>query len=118
VTLSAAPTQVPQPLSATGKVTFDPVTRSVLVKPAQPGLASVIWRLGHLAMMNDAYGPPAIYARLGNREVGRGEAVRDGWLRFQLANDDYQHLAHQVGVHSILTVDRQTGAILAVRFIG
>ena len=121
MTFSAAPAQVPQPLSATGKVTFDPVTRSVLVKPAQPGLASVIWRLGHLAIMEDAgsfNGPRAVYARLGNRDVGRGEAVWDGWLRFQLAIDDYQRLARQEGVHAILTVDKQTGAILAVRFIG
>jgi hypothetical protein len=92
----------------------------VLVKPAQPGLAWLIWRQGHQAMMENAsvYGPRTVYARMGNRDVGRGEAVRDGWLRFQLAIDDYQRLARQEGVHAILTVDKQVGVILAVRFIG
>jgi hypothetical protein len=122
MTLSAAPPQLPQPLSTTGQVTFDPVTRSVLVRPAEPGLAWLIWRQGHQAMLDDAgsfNGPRPVYARLGNRDVGRGEAVRDGWLRFQLDNDaDYQHLARQEGVHAILTVDKRVGTILAVRFIG
>jgi hypothetical protein len=56
-------------------------------------------------------------ARVGRRDVGRGEAVRDGWLRFQLDDADYRQLAHE-GVSAICTVDRQTGDILGVRFIG
>jgi hypothetical protein len=43
--------------------------------------------------------------------------VRDGWLRFQLDDADYRALARE-GVSAICTVDKQTGNILAVRFIG
>jgi hypothetical protein len=115
--------RLPQPLSVTGRVTFDPVTRSLLAKPAEPGLGSLIWRQGHEAMMGDVHGalaahPPAVYGRIGHRDVGRGEPVRDGWLRFQLNESDYRQLTRQDGVHAILTVDKQVGHILSVRFIG
>jgi hypothetical protein len=112
-------TRLPQPLSVTGQVTHDPVTRSLLARPAEAGLGSLIWRQGHQAMMEDAYATPAVYARVaGKGEVGRrGEAVRDGWLRFQLDDADYRALARE-GVSAILTVDKQVGTILAVRFIG
>lgn len=115
-----APYRLPQPLSATGEVTFDPVTRSLLARPAETGLAWLIWQQGHQAMIRDdgsISGPRAVYARLGHRDVGRGEAVRDQWLRFQLNDADYRMLARE-GVHAICTVDRQTGNILGVRFIG
>jgi hypothetical protein len=113
--------RLPQPLSVTGRVTHDPVTRSLLAKPAEAGLGSLIWRQGHEALMRDDGsfgGPPAVYARVAGRgEVGRGEAVRDQWLRFQLDDADYRALARE-GVSAICTVDRQTGNILAVRFLG
>jgi hypothetical protein len=113
--------RLPQPLSATGEVTHDPVTRSVFVRPAERGLAWLVWQQGHQAMIRDdgsISGPRTVLARLGNRDVGRGEAVRDGWLRFQLEDADYRKLARQEGVHAIVTVDRQRGTILSVRFIG
>jgi hypothetical protein len=115
-------TRLPQPLSVTGRVTFDPVTRSLLAKPAEAGLGSLLWRTGHQAMMDDdgsATGPPAVYARVaGKGEVGRrGEAVRDQWLRFQLDDADYRALARD-DVSAICTVDKQVGHILAVRFLG
>jgi hypothetical protein len=56
-------------------------------------------------------------ARVGRRDVGRGEAVRDGWLRFQLDDADYRQLARE-GVSAIITVDKQVGTILSIRFIG
>jgi hypothetical protein len=43
--------------------------------------------------------------------------VRDGWLRFQLDDADYRQLARE-GVSAIITVDKQVGTILSVRFIG
>jgi hypothetical protein len=114
-------TRLPQPLSVTGKVTYDPVTRSLLAKPAEAGLGSLIWRHGHQALMeaDGSFGdPPAVYARVaGRRDVARGEAVRDQWLRFQLKDADYRALARE-GVSAICTVDKQTGNILAVRFLG
>jgi hypothetical protein len=59
-----------------------------------------------------------VYARVAGRgEVGRGEPVRDGWLRFALSEDNYRALARE-DVSAICTVDRQTGNILAVRFLG
>jgi hypothetical protein len=112
--------RLPQPLSVTGQVTFDPVTRSLLAKPAETGLGSLIWRRGHEALMqNDGSigGPSPVFARLGGRDVGRGEAVRAQWLRFQLDDADYRALARE-GVSAICTVDRQSGNILAVRFLG
>ena len=114
--------QLPQPLSATGQVTFDPVTRSLLVKPAERGWAGLIWDRGHAALMQDdgssLAGPRPVFARVAGRgEIGRGEAVRDGWLRFQLSDADYRALARP-DTSAIFTVDKQLGTILAVRFIG
>ena len=113
--------RLPQPLSVTGQVTFDPVTRSLLAKPAEAGLGSLLWRRGHEALMQSdgsLGGPSPVFARVAGRgEVGHGEAVRDGWLRFQLGDADYRALARE-GVSAICTVDRQSGNILSVRFIG
>jgi hypothetical protein len=114
--------RLPQPLSVTGQVTFDPVTRSLLATPAETGLGWLIWRQGHEALMQvdgSFGGPSPVFARVAGRgEVGRrGEAVRDGWLRFQLDDADYRALARE-GVSAICTVDRQSGNILSVRFLG
>jgi hypothetical protein len=61
-------------------------------------------------------GPRPVFARLGRRDVGRGEAVRDGWVRFKLADADYRQLAGEGS--AIVTVDRATGHILGVKFLG
>ena len=56
--------RLPQPLSVTGRVTHDPVSRSLLAKPAEAGLESLIWRQGHEALMRDGgsiSGPPPVY---------------------------------------------------------
>jgi len=101
--------RLPQPLSVTGRVIHDPVTRSVSTKPAEAGLGSLIWRQGHEALMQGVGsigGPRPVYARVGNKEISRGEPVRDQWLRFALDDADYRMLARE-GVHAILTVDRQ-----------
>jgi hypothetical protein len=114
--------RLPQPLSVTGQVTFDPVTRSLLAKPAETGLGWLIWQRGHRALMEDAggvNGPQPVFARVaGKGDIGRrGQPVRDQWLRFQLDDADYRALARE-GVSAICTVDRQSGNILAVRFLG
>ena len=114
--------RLPHPLSVTGQVTFDPVTRSLLAKPAEAGLGSLLWRRGHEALMqNDGSlgGPSPVFARVaGKGDIGRrGEPVRDQWLRSQLDDADYRALARE-GVSAICTVDRQSGNILAVRFLG
>jgi hypothetical protein len=63
-------------------------------------------------------GPSPVFPRVAGRgDVGHGEAVRDGWLRFQLNDADYRALARE-GVSAICTVDRQSGNILSVRFLG
>ena len=120
MSLSAPPARLAQPLTATAELTHDPVTQSLLVRPAERGLAWLVWQHGHSAMMQDdgsIRGPSPVYARWGNRDVAKGEAVRDGWLRFELPAADYRVLARE-GVQGLVTVDRQSGAILAVRFIG
>jgi hypothetical protein len=120
VSLSAPPARLPQPLTATAELTHDPVTQSLLVRPAERGLAWLIWQHGHSAMVqatgsiND---PRPVFARWGSRDVAKGEAVRDGWLRFELPAADYRVLARE-GVQALFTVDRQSGALLSVRFIG
>jgi hypothetical protein len=42
--------------------------------------------------------------------------VRDGWLRFKLSDADYLQLAGE-NVSAIVTVDRQAGQILSVKFL-
>ena len=100
------------------------MTRSLFAKPAESGLGSLIWRQGHEALSRDdgttaSYGgAPPVYGRVAGRgDVGVGVAVRDQWLRFKLADEDYRALARE-GVQAICTVDRQTGHILGVRFLG
>jgi hypothetical protein len=51
------------------------------------------------------------------REIARGQAVRDGWLRFKLNDADYRQLAGE-GLSAIATVDRATGRIMGVKFLG
>jgi hypothetical protein len=53
----------------------------------------------------------------GRRAIARGEAVRDGWLRFKLSDADYRQPISE-GLSAIVTVDRGSGNILSVRFLG
>ena len=117
-------TQLPQPLSVTGEVTFDPETRCLFARPKEKGLGSLIWRAGHEALSQDdgttaSYGAaPVVYGRVAGRgDVGVGVAVRDQWVKFQVDDATYRALARD-GVQAICTVDRQAGTILGVRFIG
>jgi hypothetical protein len=43
--------------------------------------------------------------------------VRDGWLRFKLSDADYLQLASE-SLAAIVTVDREAGRILGVKFRG
>jgi hypothetical protein len=64
------------------------------------------------------WGAPAVSAHApGRRNLARGEPVRDGWLRFQLSDADYRQLAGE-DLGGIVTVDRQAGQILGVKFLG
>ena len=47
-----------------------------------------------------------------------GEPVRDGWLRFKLSDADYRQLSSTPDLAAIVTVDRQAGQILGVKFLG
>lgn len=78
---------LPQPLAAHAQVGFDPVTRSLLVKPAasSEGYARSLWRRGHAALAAAAAsgrywaGPPDVWAHgAGRRDIARGEAVPMG----------------------------------------
>jgi hypothetical protein len=81
------------------------------VKPAQAvGYASLLWRQGHRALTVWASGA-------GRYEIARGEPVRDGWLRFKLSDADYRQLAGE-SLSAIVTVDREAGRILGVKFRG
>jgi hypothetical protein len=102
-------------------MTFDPVSQSLLVK-AKGGYAANLWRKGHAAMMEEAdgrYGAPVVWAHgAGRREIARGEPVRGGWLRFQLSDADYRKLVNTPDLSAIVTVDREAGRILGVKFRG
>jgi hypothetical protein len=100
-------------MAADGHVTFDPVSRSVFVKPAKhAGYAGLLWRRGHQAMMEDAgrYGAPAVWAHFtGCREIARCVPERDGWCRFQSRHNDpvYRQLSQMGHLAAVVTVDRQ-----------
>jgi hypothetical protein len=112
-------------MAADGQVGFDPMTRSLLVKPANSeGYARSLWSTAHREMVEAEetgryYGAPTVWAHVaGRREIARGEAVRDGWLRFKLSAADYRQLAGMPGLSAIATVDRATGRIMGVKFLG
>jgi hypothetical protein len=110
---------LPKPLAADAVTTFDPTTRSLLVKLS--GVGAIFWRRGRAAMVAAeeagrytdrvyAHGP-------GRREIARGEAVVDNWVRFRLSEADYRQLAGE-GLRAVAVVDQQTSNIMSVRFIG
>jgi hypothetical protein len=112
VTTAAA---VPQPLACDGETVHDPVSRSVLVKVS--GFGASFWRRGHSAMLEAEevrrYADTVWASGAGRYEIARGEAVRDGWLRFKLSDADYRQLAGMPGLSAIATVDRATVALWA-----
>ena len=115
---------LPQPLAAHAQVGFDPVTRSLLVKPAasSEAYARSLWRRGHAALTAAAesgryWNTPDVWARApGRPDLARGQAVPDGWLRFKLSDADYRQLAGDGPPTAIVTVDRRSQKILGVTF--
>lgn len=116
---------VPQPLACDGQVTFDPASRALLVKVS--GVGASFWRRGHAAMAaaEEAgcyWARPTVYGHvpgrrgIGRRRIARGEAVRDGWLRFKLRDHDYRELTSNPNLSAIAVVDQQTSSILSVKF--
>jgi hypothetical protein len=112
---------VPAPLAVDGVVTHDPASRSLSVKVS--GLGATFWRRGHAALLaaeeaGRYYAAATVWAHgAGRREIARGEPVRDGWLRFKLSDADYRKLAGD-GLSAIVSVDREAGQILGVKFLG
>lgn len=53
----------------------------------------------------------------GRGEIGRGEPVQDGWLRFKVNDQVYRELTTVMNLGAIVTVDREAGRILGVRFL-
>ena len=121
---------VPAPLACDGQVTFDPATRSLSVKVS--GVGASFWRKGHAALLaaeeagrhyaamrSSASAARSVWAHApGRRDIARGEPVRDGWLRFQLSDADYRKLVNTPDLSVIVTVDREAGRILGVKFLG
>ena len=77
---------VPQPLACDGQVTFDPATRSLLVKAV--GVGGMYWRQGHAALMRSQSPANVLEFSLAAPEVwangARGEPLPGGWLRFKV----------------------------------
>ena len=109
---------VPQPLACDGQVTFDPATRSLLVKAS--GVGAIYWRRGHAKLVAaQAPGSFEDYLRAPPDVVAhgaRGEPVRDGWLRFKVDDATYREVAGAPDLGAIVTVDQAAGQIMNVRF--
>jgi len=101
---------VPQPLACDGQVTFDPATRSLLVKAV--GVGGMYWRQGHAALMQaETPGSVSEFSRAASTvwaHGARGEPVRDGWLRFKVDDATYRQLAGP-DLAAIVTVDQAAG---------
>ena len=112
-------TGLPKPLATDAvQVAHDPVSRSLLVKPAEgAGYVGHLWGRGHEALLADdgsrISNLPSVWA-----SGVRGKPVRDGWLRFTFQHDEaaYKALVGASELGAIVTVDREVGRILAVRF--
>ena len=108
---------VPQPLACDGQVTFDPATRSLLVKAV--GVGGMYWRQGHAALMRSQSPANVLEFSLAAPEVwangARGEPLPGGWLRFKVDDATYRELAGE-GLGAIVTVDQRSQQILGVRF--
>ena len=108
----------PQPLAVDGQATFDPVTRSLLVRVA--GFGGTYWRRGHAklvaAQVTGDYrvylnAPPEVRANGG----ACGEPLQGGWMRFKVDDATYRQLAGD-GLSAIVTVDQAQPRILGVKF--
>ena len=113
---------LPDPLAGDGVVTYDPVSRSLLVK-AKPGdRVWPLWQRGHRAWVSAVQSgryleAPSVYASGAGQEGPRGEPVRDGWLRFKFRDDAAnRELVSAPALSPIVTVDRKSSAILSVKF--
>jgi hypothetical protein len=108
---------VPQPLACDGQVTFDPATRSLLVKAV--GVGGMYWRQGHAALMQaETPGSVSEFSRAASTvwaHGARGEPVQDGWLRFQVDDATYRELACE-GLSATVVVDQAARRIMGVKF--
>ncbi len=117
---------VPRPLAADGVVINDPSTRTLIVKPAKAGYASLCgvrlirsWR----RLWGRAVTTPSLRCgRLGpqGRGIARGVPAEDGSLRFHFERGDpnYRKLVSTPFLSAIVVVDRATKSILGVKFRG
>ena len=113
--------RLPTPMAVDGVTTHDPAMRSVSVKVV--GVGASFWRRGHRAMVEAVeagrWDAPTVRASRGGRgDLAKGEPVRDGWLGFKLSDTDYRRLAGAPDLSAIVTVDREAGQILGVKFLG
>lgn len=107
---------LPQPLAVNAQTTFDPASRSLLVRVT--GLGGAFWRKGHAKLLEAetpgnvfefSHAAPPVCA-----EGARGEPVSDGWLRFKLPDATYQLAGADLAATAV--VDQAGGQILGVRF--
>jgi hypothetical protein len=108
---------VPRPMAVDGQTTYDPATRSVLVKVS--GVGASYWRRGHAALMQaETAGSVAEFSRAAptvRAHGARGEPVQDGWLRFQVDDATYRQLAGP-DLAATVVVDQAARRILGVKF--
>jgi hypothetical protein len=73
---------VPAPLACDGATTYDPATRSMLVKVS--GVGASYWRRGHAALMQAETAGSVLPHRLFGRMVPEGNRCKMGGCGFRL----------------------------------
>ena len=113
-------TALPRPLAADALVAVDAAEWSLFVAPnPTDGYASLLRRQGIRALAEGRAGD--VWAYVGHdHRLARGAVEDDGTLRFQWDYGDsvFRALAARPNLRAVVTVDREAGRILGVRFLG
>ena len=117
---------LPDPVAFAAVVVNDPVSRTLIVRPAgKGGYGAVLWRQAHRELVEDlrisaifGYTAPGVPAHTpSRRDVARGVHALDGSLQFHFPLRDPAY-AELVGkpISAIVVLDRATKSILSVKF--
>jgi hypothetical protein len=111
---------LPNPRAVDGAVVLDVATRTATVMPAETGFPAMLWRRGIEKMMRGGYGAPTVWAHgLGHPQIAPGQP-EGGALKFTFHKGDpaWAELLGTPRLSAIITVDREAGQILGVKFRG
>jgi hypothetical protein len=126
--MTAAATTLPDPVAVDGVVFNDPVARTLHVRlpDSANGYTRLLFRQGWQALRQAEESGwrnavPDVWAHTAEqRLIAHGLPGEDGTLRFHFPakpGSAYSELVSKPGLTAIISVDRQTHHILAVRFL-